>query len=61
MLPVTAKGHQVGFSIEAESEHDQQLIDILTSRGDHWKGFQVEPGKLLVYPDPGQWTGATVH
>jgi hypothetical protein len=62
LCPVHAKGIQVGFSIEAESDSDYALINILTSRGDHWKGFQIEEGKLLVYPDPNQTaSGATIH
>lgn len=61
ILPVVAKGIEVGFSIEAENSADQKLINLLTSRGDHWKGWQIEPGKMLVYPDPTQAGSTTVH
>ena len=61
LCPVHVKGIQVGFSIEAESDDDYALINILTSRGDVWRGWQLEHGKMFVYPDPNQMPGATIH
>ncbi len=61
IFPATAKGIEVGFSIEAETLAEAEMIDRLTSSGDRWKGWQIEHGKLLVYPDPTMVAGPTVH
>ena len=37
VFPFTVKGIQIDFSIEAESEADQNLINLMTRNGDHWK------------------------
>ena len=56
LTPLEAKGVQVGFTVHAETALEAVLLDALTSNGDRWKGWMPERGKLLLYPDPQQFT-----
>lgn len=66
LLPLIAHSAQIGFTIEAETEEEAEMIFTLAESGDHWKGWSPSHGRLVLYPDarlntPHLDTGATIQ